>query len=123
MQRILILERSPLVATDISETVRDTLPGSQSFAVDSIEAAERALSEGGRVDICIVSGSSTRERLARLAAQLGGQAIGTVTIGDGSYDPAIFPPSTVHIEAPFTSATLRDALNRVSSGDASPVQP
>lgn len=122
MQRILILERSPLVATDISETVRDALPGSQSFAVDSIEAAERALSEGSKIDICIVSGSSTRERLSRLAEFLDGQAIGTVTIGDASHDPAIFPPNAVHIEAPFTSASLREALDRVSSGGASPSQ-
>ncbi len=120
MPRVLVVEKSPLVATDIFETVQEEFPHLDVLTVNSIEAAEAALLQADLVDFCIVSGSTTRERLVRLADALDGHRIGTITISDDETVRAVFDPRTVHISSPFTSDMLIEALRQVSRGAGRP---
>lgn len=120
MPRVLVVEKSPLVATDIFETVQDEFPHLDVLTVNSIEAAEAALLQPDMVDFCIVSGSTTRERLTRLARALEDRQVGTITISDDDTVYAVFDPRTVHISSPFTSDMLIAALRQVSRGAERP---
>ncbi|WOI56016.1 hypothetical protein [Palleronia sp. LCG004] len=117
MTRILIVEKSPFVATDIHETVETEFPGLDAVTVGSIEAAEEVLSKPDHIELCIVSGTTTRERMMRLARALDERGVGSVTISDEEVESSIFPQPSVHITRPFTSDMLIAALRQVSSDD------
>ncbi|MBJ3761628.1 hypothetical protein ILP92_02540 [Maribius pontilimi] len=114
MSRMLVIEKSPVVATDIVETVCGAFPQLDAVAVMSIEDAEAALSDSSQINLCIVSGSTTHDRLTRLAALLGDRRVRTVVMTDDTDKSDLFGSGTIHLSQPFTSEMLLDAVRRLS---------
>ena len=117
MLRILVIEKSPLVATDILETVEAEYPRVETIAVNSVDGAFEALSSPGIIDICIVSGSVAQDRLERLAGILDDRHVRTVAITDDQYDATVFAKGTVQVSTPFTSDMLVDAMRKINRDD------